>query len=67
MDAGAFTLISSERVSWPDASLGCPQEGYGYAQVITPGYKLVFALGEASYAVHTNEDGSHLVHCDNGG
>ncbi len=66
-DEDDFTLISSESVSWPDASLGCPQEGFGYAQVITPGYKFVFTLGEASYAVHTNADGSHLVHCDGGG
>lgn len=69
-DAGAdsadFTLVSSESVSWPDASLGCPQEGFGYAQVITPGYKFVFAIGDTSYAVHTNADGSHLVHCDGG-
>ena len=67
VDKGALTLVSSESVSWPDASLGCPQEGFGYAQVITPGYKFVFTLGDTSYAVHTNEDGSHLVHCDGGG
>ena len=57
-------LISSESVSWSDASLGCPQEGFGYAQVITPGYKLVFALGDTSYAVHTKADGSSLILCN---
>ena len=64
VEADAFTLTSSESVSWPDASLGCPQEGFGYAQVVTPGYKLVFALGDTTYAVHTNADGSNLVPCD---
>lgn len=60
-----LTLISSESMSWSDASLGCPQEGMAYAQVVTPGYKLVFAVRDTSYAVHTNADGSSLVLCNN--
>ena len=65
-DEGDFRLDSSEGVGWPDASLGCPQEGYAYAQVITPGYKLVFGRAGTSYAVHTNADGSHMVICGDG-
>ena len=30
-DEGDFRLDSSEGVGWPDASLGCPKEGYAYA------------------------------------
>ena len=63
---GDLRLDSSESVGWSDASLGCPQEGYAYAQVLTPGYKLVFDLAGASYAVHTNSDGSHTVICGEG-
>ena len=66
VDEGDFKLDSSERVDWSDASLGCPQKGMGYAQVITPGYKLIFDLAGTSYAVHTNSDGSHMVICGNG-
>ena len=62
----AFTLSNSESVQWSDASLGCPQEGFGYAQVITPGYRLVFDLGGTAYAVHTNADGSSMVICGEG-
>lgn len=65
LDEGDFRLESSEAVGWPDASLGCPKEGYAYAQVITPGYKLVFEHAGESYAVHTNSDGSHMVICGN--
>ena len=65
-DAGAFSLESPESVHWSDASLGCPQEGMMYAQVITPGYKLMFDHADASYAVHTNSDGSHMVVCSEG-
>ncbi|MDE2869674.1 MAG: hypothetical protein OXR64_05295 [Chloroflexota bacterium] len=66
LDAEDLELQSSEAVEWSDASLGCPQEGYAYAQVITPGYKLVFDLAGTSHAVHTNADGSHMVICADG-
>ena len=65
-DEADFRLDSSEGVQWSDASLGCPQEGYAYAQVITPGYKLVFDLAGTSHAVNTNADGSHMVICGDG-
>ena len=60
---GDYTPISSEAMDWSDASLGCPQEGYAYAQVITPGYKLIFDRAGTSHAVHSNADGSHMVIC----
>ncbi len=65
--AGDFKLASSEGVEWSDASLGCPKEGHMYAQVITPGYKLIFDLAGSSHAVHSNTDGSHMVLCADGG
>ena len=65
-DAGSFRLDSSESVQWSDASLGCTEEGMMYAQVITPGYKLVFDFDGTSYAVHTNSDGSNMVVCGDG-
>ncbi len=66
-DEGDFRLDSSEGVEWSDTSLGCPQEGYVYAQVITPGYMLVFDHAGTSHAVHTNDDGSNMVICGDGG
>ena len=66
VDEGAFKLVSAEGIGWSDASLGCPQEGMFYAQVLTSGYKLVFDLGGASHAVHTSSDGSHMVVCRDG-
>ncbi len=60
-------LESAEAVSWSDASLGCPQEGMSYAQVITPGYRLIFNHRGTAHAVHTNDDGSHMVICGSGG
>lgn len=63
---GAFDLRSAEGMQWSDASLGCPEDGSFYAQVITPGYKLVFDLDGTLYPVHSNGDGSHMVICGDG-
>lgn len=63
VDEAELTLVSSQGVAWSDASLGCPRAGYAYAQVITPGYRLIFDFQGASHAVHTNADGSHMLIC----
>lgn len=62
-----LTLVSRESVEWPDASLGCPEPGKDYAQVIVPGYELVFEDAEgAEYRVHTDESGDRWVVCRDG-
>ncbi|RME74611.1 MAG: hypothetical protein D6784_09525, partial [Chloroflexi bacterium] len=38
-------IVSIEAEQWPDTSLGCPREGYMYAQVITPGFRIVLEAG----------------------
>ncbi len=63
---GDLGLESSYAVWWSDASLGCPKPGESYAQVLTPGYRLVFDHAGTSYAVHTNSDASHMVICRDG-
>jgi len=42
-------------VYWPDTSMGCPEEGKQYAQVITPGYQILLQAGEYVYEYHTDE------------
>lgn len=54
--------VSVEAVEWSDTSLGCPQEGYMYAQVITPGYKIILEAEGVQYEYHTDE-GTHVVLC----
>jgi hypothetical protein len=51
-------LVSLEAVDWPDTSLGNPQAEMFYAQVITPGYKIVLASGGANYEYHTDLNGN---------
>jgi hypothetical protein len=48
-------LVSMEAVEWRDASLGCPQEGFMYAQVITPGYLIILEAAGQEYEYHTDQ------------
>ena len=58
------TLIFIEPVEWPDTSLGCSKPDRMYAQVITPGFKLVFEYQGRQYEYHTVQDGSTVVECE---
>lgn len=53
---------SVEAVQWRNSSLGCPEEGKMYLQVITPGYRIVLSAGSETYEYHT--DHSRAVPCD---
>ena len=66
--AESLTLVKDEAVQWPDASLGCPQEGMMYAQVITPGHRMTFRHNDDTYEVHTAAAGSGVepVSCEGG-
>jgi hypothetical protein len=55
-------LVSVEAVEWSDASLGCPQPGMMYAQVITPGFLVTLEAGGETYEYHT-DTGDYVVLC----
>jgi len=50
-----------QAVEWPSTALGCPEPGMMYAQVITPGYKIVLTAGGRDYTYHS--DRSRVVYC----
>ena len=56
-------LVAFEPVEWGDASLGCPEPDVLYAQVLTPGFRLVFEHEGQRHEYHTNQDGSTTVAC----
>ncbi|MGD1996956.1 MAG: hypothetical protein PVH62_09300 [Anaerolineae bacterium] len=58
------TLLSVEAVQWSDTSLGCAQPGEMYAQVITPGYRVILGAGGEEYELHTDEAGQNVVLCN---
>ena len=61
VDPATITVKAVEPIEWPDASLGCPQPGMMYAQVITPGYRIMLEIDGKSYEYHTG--GGGIVRC----
>jgi len=52
LGVSAVQVDKAEPVDWPDASLGCPEKGMLYAQMITPGYKISLKVDGRTYPVH---------------
>ena len=61
VDVSTIQVVEVSPQTWSDASLGCPQEGQLYAQVLTEGYRIVLEAGGQRYAYHT--DASSAVFC----
>lgn len=61
LEESRITLVRIEAVDWPDSSLGCPQPGMMYLQVITPGYRLVLAAPGVSAEYHTDAGGRFVI------
>lgn len=53
VDPADVALASIQQVTWPDGSLGCPQEGMLYPQVLTQGSRIVLESGGKRYAYHS--------------
>jgi hypothetical protein len=56
-------LVEATEVVWPDTSLGCPQPGMMYAQIMTPGYKIILTYGNMQFEYHTGNNQA-VVFCD---
>jgi hypothetical protein len=52
-----LVVARAEPVDWPDTSLGCPEPGRVYAQVITRGYRIFVRAGAQTVEVHADEAG----------
>ena len=63
ISGAALLLTETEELDWPNASLGCPEEGQVYAQAIVPGYRFTFEHEGSTFEFHTNGDGSQVVNC----
>jgi len=49
-------------VDWPDSSVGCPQPGRAYLQVITPGHKITLRANDRIYVVHEAKGQAFVCH-----
>jgi hypothetical protein len=50
----SLSLKKVEPITWPDASLGSPRSGKLYAQIATPGYRLVLSYSSSCFEYHTD-------------
>jgi hypothetical protein len=55
-------VISVSATDWSDTSLGCPQPGMFYAQVIVQGYTIMLSAGQARIEYHADKRG-RVVTC----
>ena len=55
---GQITVISVTAKTWSDASLGCPEPGMMYAQVLTPGYQIILEAGGTQYDYRADQSGN---------
>ena len=46
--------VAQEDMTWPDSCLGCVKTGETCAQVLTPGYRIILRVRDATYEYHTN-------------
>lgn len=54
---------SAGNVTWSDTSLGCPQPGQVYAQVLTPGYRITLYAPTLIYEYHVAAVSGRVVLC----
>jgi hypothetical protein len=54
---GAMTVIRAEAVIWNDGSLGCPQPGVAYVQVLMEGFWVVVRAGDNDYDYRATANG----------
>lgn len=52
MDKDAISIVESAEVMWPDASLGMPEHGKMYAQMLTEGFLVILEAAGKKYEYH---------------
>lgn len=63
-DTADIEAVQGEYVTWQDASLGCPQPGFQYMQVLTNGSRIRLSDGKQVYQYHSGGN-RQPFHCEN--
>ena len=62
VDPSALRVDQVEPRQWSDSSLGCPQPGNLYSQIVTPGFLIVISSSTKQLEYHADARG-HVVLC----
>ena len=54
----AVVLTRAEQLDWPDGSLGCPEPGRVYTQMLVPGFRVVAKTVAGEMLYHTDTHGT---------
>jgi hypothetical protein len=55
IERASIEVTSAQSVVWPDRSLGCPQPGMVYPQVLAEGFYIELRVKDQAYAYHGGE------------
>ena len=58
----AVVLARAEQVTWSDGSLGCPEPGRMYTQMLVPGFRVTATTTAGQMLYHTDTRGN-VVTC----
>jgi hypothetical protein len=61
VDASQVSLISAKEEVFSDGSLGCPQKGQSYIQVLTPGWIVMVDAGGTVLEYHASTAGAYIL------
>lgn len=50
-------VVSVDAVTWRDSSVGCPQKGFMYQQVVTEGTRIILEVDGTRYQYHSGGTG----------
>jgi hypothetical protein len=64
VDPADIAVVSAEEVTWRDGSLGCPEPGMMYPQVLTNGSRVVLEADGRRYEYHAGGRRSAFL-CEN--
>ena len=59
-----INIVDAKEVTWSNASLGCPQPGMLYADVLTTGFLILLSANAQNYEYHADK-GSDVFYCEN--
>lgn len=62
VSADAIGVVSAQRVTWPDGSLGCPEPDMHYTQALVPGWRIFLRANGRTLDYHAAANG-HFYLC----
>jgi hypothetical protein len=54
-------IVSTEKITWNDGALGCPQPGRMYTQALVPGYRIRVRTADQTLDYHAAETGRFVL------